>query len=132
MKIKISRPEFENSAKINDLKVLRSTIVDNLKTAKEIHDRMIGEGDSKKPETVEQEVDWKSSDVDEKKKELEDGGFVVKIMTGAGEAAETDDIPVDQLTEEQHLISAAHKALDCTNYDRAWAILEILTVHYQR
>lgn len=131
MKIKISRPDFENSAKIQDLKTLRSTIVDNLKAAKELHDQMIGEGESKKAEAVEAEVDWKSSDIDAKKKELEDNGFVVKMM-GDDIVDAVDDIPIDQLTEEQHLIAAAHKALDCTNYERAWSITEVLTMHYKR
>lgn len=131
MKIKISRPDFENSAKIQDLKTLRATVADNLKVAQELHNRMIGEGDSKKAETIEQEVNWKSSEVDAKKKELEDNGFVVKMMgDSAVEAA--DEVDIDQLTEEQHLISAAHKALDATNYERAWSITEILTMHYRR
>ncbi len=131
MKIKISRPDFENSAKIQDLKTLRATVADNLKVAQELHNRMIGEGDSKKAETIEQEVSWKSSEVDAKKKELEDNGFVVKMM-GDSEVEPVDEIDIAQLTEEQHLISAAHKALDATNYERAWSITEILTMHYKR
>ncbi len=131
MKIKISRPNFENSDKINDLKILRATIADNLKVSKELHDKMIGEGDSKKVETLEQEVDWKSAEVDDKKKELEDAGFVVKMM-GEMDVDSPDDPPLDQYTEEQHLIHAAHKALDSLEYEKAWSITEILTMHYKR